>query len=414
MHVPFTIDLRAVAWDDYRRIGLCVNARSYCGDECVLKSLRIRGPFRGLSGYDHHTREFTRAIAALGVEVELVDFREWGSVRLPYTQLDPWFDRLNRPVDSDLTLHFTMPHQVVSDGCSLDINFTMFEATRVRDTWIRENQQHHLVIVPTVSSRDAWLASGLPADKVRICPLGVDPDRFNPDTRPLELTLADGTEVSGIRTRFLNVSELGPRKNITGLLRAWMLATRADDDTILIIKPGRVSHAGLDGLRCAVRNLEHELGRSLESAARVELLFGQVSDRLIPSLYTAATHYISMSHGEGWDNAMIEAAASGLRLIAPDHSAYRAYLNDEIAWMVPAREVPALMPEAPDLQGLFQGANWWEPDVEHAAGLIRTIIDGEAGDRNDARAEVASRFRWEQSAATLLEILDGARPAQNG
>src|SRR5690606_23992752 len=132
--------------------------------------------------------------------------------------------------------------------------------------------------------------------------------------------------------------------------------TRADDDAILLIKPGRISHAGLESLKSGVRRLESALGRPLESAARVELLFDQVSDRLMPSLYTAATHYISMSHGEGWDNAMIEAAVSGLQLLAPDHSGYRAYLSDEIAWMIPAQEVPALMPEAPDLQRLFHGA----------------------------------------------------------
>jgi hypothetical protein len=47
----------------------------------------------------------------------------------------------------------------------------------------------------------------------------------------------------------------------------------------------------------------------------------------MPGLYAAATHYWSMTHGEGRDQPMTEAAASGLRLITPDHTAYRTYLD---------------------------------------------------------------------------------------
>jgi glycosyltransferase involved in cell wall biosynthesis len=303
---------------------------------------------------------------------------------------------------------------VTADGLSLDVNYTMFEATRVPDSWIREHRRHQLVVVPTASSRDAWLTSGLPVDKLRICPLGVDPDRFNPDVMPLDLTLSDGEPVSRYRSRFLNVSELGPRKNLSGLLRAWMLATRADDDAILIVKVGRISHAGLETLKTEIRNLERDLNRPLERAARVDLLFDQLSDRMMPSLYTSASHYISMSHGEGWDNAMIEAAASGLQLIAPDHSAYRAYLDEEIAWLIPSCEIPACIPGDPGLRRLFRGANWWQPDPGKAAGVIRAIVDGNAADKGNARATVSARFRWEQSAATLLEILDGVQRSRSG
>ena len=39
-------------------------------------------------------------------------------------------------------------------------------------------------------------------------------------------------------------------------------------------------------------------------------------------LMRAATHYWSMSHGEGWDLPLSKAGAMGLSLIAPRHSAY--------------------------------------------------------------------------------------------
>jgi hypothetical protein len=51
----------------------------------------------------------------------------------------------------------------------------------------------------------------------------------------------------------------------------------------------------------------------------------------MPGLFAAASHYWSMSHGEGWDQPMIEAAASGLRLIVPRHTAYLEYLDADVA-----------------------------------------------------------------------------------
>jgi hypothetical protein len=51
----------------------------------------------------------------------------------------------------------------------------------------------------------------------------------------------------------------------------------------------------------------------------------------MPGLFAAASHYWSMSHGEGRDQPMIEAAASGLRLIVPRHTAYLEYLDADVA-----------------------------------------------------------------------------------
>ena len=373
----------------------------------MIQALRIRGPFRGSSGYDHHTRQFARAIDRLGVEVELIDVPEWGSPRLPALVLDPWFDRAREPVDAGITLHFTMPHQVVTDGTPAHVNYTMFEATRVPRTWIDHHQEHQMVIVPTESSRQAWLASGLPAGKIRVCPLGVDPDLFHPEVEPLAIESSTARDVASYRARFLNVSEPGPRKNLMGLLHAWMMATRPDDDAVLMIKLGQTSPATLRTLQAGVRELETRLGRCLEDAAPVEIMFGYLPDALMPRLYTSATHYISMSHGEGWDNAMIEAAASGLQLIAPEHSAYLAYLDASVAQLIPSLLVPARIPNDPALQELFDGAMWWQPDVEVAARFIRDAIDGVNRVSGNARDAVANRFRWEQSAEVLLSILSG-------
>ncbi|HVX31304.1 MAG TPA: glycosyltransferase [Nitrolancea sp.] len=371
-----------------------------------LSSLRVRGPFRGPSGYDHHVREFTRELVHQGVAVQLIDLPSWSPVKLPPSMRDPWFEELERPLDAEITLHFTMPHQVKIDRSTLNVNYTSFESTRVPESWIECNLRHDMVIVTTESSRQAWLNSGMPDERLRVVPLGINPRLYGQAVEPLTFRTQAGRPVLDYTTRFLNVSELGPRKNIVGLLHAWLDATRDDDDAILILKLGRYTPGWFELMLLQMRQLEDSTGRRFADAAPVEMLLDLLPDAEMPRLFAVGTHYISLSHGEGWDQPMVEAAASGLRLIAPDHSAYQAYLTPETATLLPSREVPARFEGDPGLQALFEGSNWWEPDHEAAVAAIRAAIARPTAGPYGARDVVLRDFTWERATSSLVDVLD--------
>ena len=149
---------------------------------------------------------------------------------------------------------------------------------------------------------------------------------------------------------------------------------------------------------------KRQVGKAPEEAAPIHFVYDVYSDDDMPGFFAAATHYISMSHGEGWDLAMLEAVASGLVPVAPAHSAYLAYLDATIAHLIPSREVPIEFDDGDELKALFAGANWWEPDADEAAGLIRALIDGTAYAITSGRRYILSEFTWEKAAGRLLEI----------
>ena len=186
-------------------------------------SLFVRGPFRGSSGYAHHTREFVRELARTGVAIRLAAVPGWGD-----GYADPWYESLARPVDARTALQFCMPHQTEHHADLIDVNFTMFEATRIPPTWVEIGKQIDWTIVPTVYSRDAWLESGAPAERVRVCPLGVRSELFAGTHQPWPVVLSNGRPLASYRTRFLNVSAWNPRKNLDGGVRTWLTAARAD------------------------------------------------------------------------------------------------------------------------------------------------------------------------------------------
>lgn len=348
----------------------------------------------------------------LGARIQLLDLPGWSPDVLAPEQRDPWFETLTAPVDARVALHFCMPHQVRRLRGVLTVNYTMFEATPIPPAWAALAGQHDLVIVPTMSSLEAWAAAGVAAEKVRVCPLGVDSARFRPGLTPRPVPLAHGGEAAGRRVRILHVAALSPRKNLGGLLRVWLRATRSEDDAVLILKPGTGGTAAAVAFLRVLHESERAAGRRRDEAASIVLVHGALADEEMPGLFAAATHYWSMSYGEGWDQPMAEAAATGLSLVAPRHSAYTAYLDDTVARLIPTRPVPAAIQGDAGLGHLFAGATWWEPDEDAAVAAVRAIVAGTPGPAG-ARCRMAP-FTWERAAQRLLalvaERLDPGQP----
>ncbi len=372
----------------------------------MRQALTVRGPYRGASGHDHHVREFVRHLAWRGIRQQLVDVPEWGSGELPAHARDPWFDTLSGPVESNAVLHFCMPHQVRPVHDKLNANYTMFEANRIPPRWVRHNLRHDLVILPTASSREAWVQSGFPTERIRLCPLGVDPARFHPEVEPLVLKDRNGRPVREYRTRVLNVSEISPRKNLLALLRVWLRTTTRDDDAILIVKVNRHPPGRTLLLMRDLDATERAIGKTRKESAPMLFSDQVLPDSEMPRLFAAATHYWSMSHGEGWDQPMVEAGATGLRLIAPMHSAYTAYLDASVARMIPARLVPAHFDGGGHVGPLFAGTEWWDPDEDGAAEAIREAVSGADHGSPTLRARIAAELTWEKATDRLLAILE--------
>ena len=236
----------------------------------------------------------------MGCPVQLTSFDYW-SPPLPADQRDPWFETLQRPVGARIALHFTMPNHCSPRRGMCNVNYTMFEAAGIPAEWALRSREHARVAVPTEACRDAWCASGVPPAKLRVSPLGVDGDWFRQPAPRLTEIAVDGRPLDTFRYRFLNVAEMRPRKNLLGLLRTWMRATHRDDDAVLILKCSVFQRQNIALFSEDLRRTEQRAGRSLADAAPVVLVPRTLSDHQMRSLYHSATHYISMSHGEGWD-----------------------------------------------------------------------------------------------------------------
>ncbi|HEY7033076.1 MAG TPA: hypothetical protein VH482_17145 [Thermomicrobiales bacterium] len=374
----------------------------------MIQAVDAEGAFRGPNGYDRHLRGFVRGLHRRGIAVRVYDTGDRARPPVLQSWQDPFFESLNRPVGARVLLQSRMPHHTPPRTDQAVANLTTFEATRVPPTWIDYGRRHALTVVTSEVCRRAWIDSGAPADRLRVCHLGFDPAAFSGSAEPMPLRLPNGQWVEEFRTRVLNISALCPRKNLLGLMRAWLRATSRDDDAILIQKLTIYHGSEYAWYLHQLDRIQDELGKRFDEAAPVRTIFRTFPDRDVPRLFAAATHYLSLSHGEGWDLPMLEAAASGLRLIAPDHSAYQTYLNPAIARMLPSHEIPAVFPYTGPTAELFRGLNWWQPDEDAAVEAIREAIAGHDAPTASAREHVLRHFTWDRATDRMVDILTEA------
>src|SRR5439155_25854059 len=123
---------------------------------------------------------------------------------------------------------------------------------------------------------------------------------------PLRMRTTAGQPIERYGVRFLNASEVNPRKNLVGLLRAWLRGTSARDDAVLIVKLGRYVPHWFEPFRRQLELLQQSVGKGLDEAAPVHFIYDLFTDSQMPRLYATATHDATLSVGEGVDTAMVE------------------------------------------------------------------------------------------------------------
>ncbi|SMF43361.1 Flp pilus assembly protein TadD, contains TPR repeats [Azospirillum oryzae] len=373
------------------------------------EGLLVRAPFSVLSGYGDFAQHFVRSLMERGTTLRLAGLKGEESWRPAFADpiLQAAARRLGTPVRARLALTVLTPPLVEPVPGLPTVNYTMFEGPRIPPSWAACSRGHDLVVVPTDSSRLAWIAAGHPEDRIRVCPPGIAPNPADAAAQPLPIIGPRGREVMDYRVRVLNISDFVARKNLGGLLRVWLRATRADDDAVLILKVGKGGASLAGEMRRLVEQGMRAVGRQLEEAAPIVLLTERYDEAGIAGLYAVATHYLSLSHGEGWDLPITRAGCLGAGLIAPRHSAYTAYLDDRIAHLIPCATGPALMPYSSDYYPPFHGLDWWHPDEDAAADILSRVIRDPEGERRDAARHLMDSFTWDAAAGRLLDALDG-------
>jgi glycosyltransferase involved in cell wall biosynthesis len=246
------------------------------------------------------------------------------------------------------------------------------------------------VWVPSTFNCQTFAAAGMPPDRLRALPGGVNTTVFRPGSEPLPIPERRGFN-------FLSIFEWIQRKGPDVLLRAYLSEFTSNEDVTLILKTYGYPDPNMELLPRLAYFVERNMGMRLEDAPTVILLTPDVlSGTEIPRLYASADAFVLPTRGEGWGRPYMEALACECPVIATRWGGQMDFLHEGISDLLDYELVP--VPGDTDSQ-LSAGHRWAEPSVEHLRQLMRSVFEHREESKQKAvlgRAEMVDKWDWDK------------------
>lgn len=249
--------------------------------------------------------------------------------------------------------------------------------------------------------RKQAIAGGMNPRRVRVVPLGIDPEIFAPQDSRQSLPTRK-------RFRFIFAGATVFRKGIDILLRAYRQAFTADDDVCLVIKDHArdVFYKGIS-YHQEITDIQRDPG-----AAELVYLNRFLSPPALGSLYRACDVAVFPYRAEGFGIPILEAMACGVPPIVPHFGACLDFCTAESAFLMPVRRISL------PVQGTFAfntlGFHQEVHQVDFAEVPVSTLVKymrqaysmspGALQRKADAAVERAHKhFTWADSTARILK-----------
>jgi glycosyltransferase involved in cell wall biosynthesis len=253
-----------------------------------------------------------------------------------------------------------------------------------------------VVVTPSNWSREGFLRSGAPADRVFVVPHGVDAGIFSPmeESRRAELRKQMGWE----GFIFLTVGSVTENKGIDLLLKGLAAVSQRYPQTRLLIKGLDDLYDSRSLLRQSAGKLTEAERRQIEHRVHYRGETGALADMAL--LYQLADAYVTPYRAEGFCLPALEAAACGLPVICTRGGASDDFLRDDFSMRIQSRPV--------QVSSYGEQGVQLEPNLDHLVELMSGVIEKpEIG----AKARLAgpefvrSNYTWGHAVDKLLTVL---------
>jgi Glycosyltransferase len=266
---------------------------------------------------------------------------------------------------------------------------------------------------------DAWIQSAAPLDEIWAPSAFIQSAVSRKVTIPV-VHMPHGIEVTDVeacspeelgvpsgRFTFLCMFDMGSvvaRKNPLGAVKAFGRAFPSQSSAALLIK---VSH------REAHPEAYAEIEEQLRGIPNVYLSDRMLSRARVNGLLAACDGVVSLHRSEGFGLILAEAMYLGKPVIATGWSGNMDFMNDRNSYPA-GYELVTLDRTYNDYHA---GQQWAEPDVDHAAHLIRRVVEdsddrAQVGER--ARNTIRSRFSPEAAGVRYHQRLQSLGLGNNG
>jgi glycosyltransferase involved in cell wall biosynthesis len=255
-----------------------------------------------------------------------------------------------------------------------------------------------LLWVPSQWGKEVLINNGIDEAMIDVVPEGVDANQYHPYLR-------GSIDKTGEPFRFLSIGKFEERKGYRELLEAFKLAFDNSPEVELVIKADYFLDPENKKQQCM--NLINEVGLT-----NVKLIWGELTTVQLFELYNFADVYVTATRAEGWGLPIIEAAATGLPIIAPFYSGHTEFLKhiessvSKVDYQLDKIDDPEFMRYWPAIDGNY--GSWAKVNIDDLKIKlmdVKNTIQSYDMSARDNSANLRINFNWSSSLTLAIDSL---------
>ena len=360
--------------------------------DCIWK---VEGPFDSSYSLSILNRNFALALLRLGQKVVLHSTEGTGDF-LPSSEF----------LAKNITLKnlYEQSHDTNSKNCivsrnlypprvnDLDSIVNLFHAYGWEETlfprnWV-DDFNKHLDCITVMSSqvKKILVDSGVYLP-IEVSGLGVDHIDNVQDDENLLITKKSFS--------FLHISSCFPRKGIDILLKAYGLSFSSYDDVTLVIKTFPNIHNNVHKLLARYRQLN-------SNYPDVNIIYDDLNDSQIKSLYNQCNVLVAPSYGEGFNLTLAEAMHLEVPVITTAWGGQMDFCNSANSWLVDYEF------EYSNTHFNLSDSVWAKPSFKHLAKIMKDIYISPPTvilSKVESAKKSISRFKWDLMAEKNIDFI---------
>lgn len=254
-----------------------------------------------------------------------------------------------------------------------------------------------LVFPSSYFTRDVFLSMGIPDEKMRVIPHGINiKDFLTPN--PWPLNTKKGTKI------LLNIAQPHRRKALHLALKAFGEAFTKNDDVVLVAKVFKQNKRG-HNFDINFDDIYKTFEKKYPNHAEVEFVYNYIPN--IADLYHACDINFSATFAECWHLPSLEALAAGIVNVVPRYGGMLDFCNDENSLLIDGKIVRA--PRDHQYWKFNPYAVHFEINIPDAVKKLQYAAENHVQlkeERKSSMIETASKFTWENAAQGIIDLCE--------
>jgi len=377
----------------------------------MKKKVLLRAPLLTNSGYGVHSRQIFEWLEQKENIDLRVDCLRWG--HCPWIISPDGLDGLAGRIMSkaqpfekheriDISFQNQLPNEWDPNLAAKNIGISAFvETDRCNSQWIDACNKMDHIVVPSSFTKDVVTRSGQLNVPITVVPEWYNhallnkssSDKIISKDKRFQFNTSFNVMVMGLLT---SVDSIADRKNLANTL-VWLFEAFSDKKDVGIILKTSLGKDGIRDRKNCEAIIQDLVGRFRKSPfPRVHLIHGNLQPKEMAALYKhkSVKLFVSATRGEGYGLPLIDAAVSGVPVVATDWSGHFEFLERELIY--PVDYSLSLIPQSRiDGQIFLEGFQWAEPKKESFQNQVVSVYNNYSDAKSKAsklKKKVTQRF----------------------